>query len=253
MTSPGTALRDLPDPVLEAALYDWHNTHRLRDQRQDVAFWVALTKTAARVLVLGAGTGRVAVPLARAGRTVTAVDLKPARLAVIGACPNLVTVCGDMRRLPLCRARFDAAVVPYSTFQALPGPADRKAALAEAARVLTPDGTLHIDVSTSFDLRPATPWRLVLSAPFPPAATIVEEWERSVQHEDHMLLEKSFRADGRVVLQLTERWTHFHDLDLETDLPEEGFTITKVDHGYGAPTHRRIYHCILRPRENGER
>jgi ubiquinone/menaquinone biosynthesis C-methylase UbiE len=253
MTSPGAALHDLPDPVLEAAYYDWHNANRLRDQRQDVGFWAALTKTVARVLVLGAGTGRVAVPLAHAGRKVTAVDLSSARLAVISACPNLSAVCGDMRRLPLTDARFDAAVVPYSTFQALPDPADRTTALAEAARVLMPGGTLHLDVSTSFDVRPAVPWRLVLSAPFPPTDVIVEEWERSTQYDDHVLLEKSFRSQGRVLLQLTERWAHFHALNLETNLPDAGFTITKVDHGYGTPTHRRIYHCALRPRENGER
>jgi SAM-dependent methyltransferase len=252
VTSPAATLRDLPAQVLEAAFYDWHNAHRLRRQRQDVAFWLALTRISSRIVILGAGTGRVAVPLARAGRAVTAIDLNPDRLATIGACPHLVAICGDMRRLPLARARFDTAVVPYSTFQLLPSPTDRNATLAEAARVLKPGGTLHLDVSTNFDSRPATPWRMVLTAPFPPTAMIIEEWERSTQHADHVLLEKSFRAEGQELLRLTERWTHFQALDLQAGLADAGFTITNIDHGYGTPTHRRIYHAVLLPHQNGK-
>lgn len=50
MTSPAAALRDLPAQVLEAAFYDWHNAHRLRRQRQDVAFWIAMTRISSRIV-----------------------------------------------------------------------------------------------------------------------------------------------------------------------------------------------------------
>ncbi|MFE7117752.1 hypothetical protein ACFU99_20285, partial [Streptomyces sp. NPDC057654] len=71
----------------EALLYDWHNQHRLRRQQRDIAYWLNLTERNDRLLVLGAGTGRVAVPLAEhrdsnhdRDRSVTAVDLSQARL-----------------------------------------------------------------------------------------------------------------------------------------------------------------------------
>ncbi|MFE9750238.1 class I SAM-dependent methyltransferase [Saccharothrix saharensis] len=138
----------------EALLYDWHNDHLLRAQRADVDYWQASTADADRLLVLGAGTGRVAAPLARhRPRLVTALDLSPARLRRVPAVPGLRPVCGDMRRLPLAGG-FDAAIVPYSAMQLLVSPRDRDQALVDAARVLTPDGFLHVDVSGNFDTRP---------------------------------------------------------------------------------------------------
>src|SRR5947199_38227 len=54
-----------------APFYDWENAQTLG--RRDVAFWRRVaSKADGRVLELGCGTGRVSVPLARAG-----VDLVP--------------------------------------------------------------------------------------------------------------------------------------------------------------------------------
>ena len=135
---------------LDALLYDWHNAYRLRAQRGDVGYWVELTSGIDRLLVVGAGTGRVAVPLARhRTRTITALDVSFARLRRMPAVPGLVPVCSDMRSLPL-RSGFGAAIVPYSTLQLLLTVQDRAQALVEAARVLDKGALLHIDVSGNF-------------------------------------------------------------------------------------------------------
>lgn len=228
----------------EATLYDWHNERRLRRQREDVPYWLATTERAVCVLVLGAGTGRVAAPLARTGRRrVTAVDASVARLRRLPRSPALTEVCGDLRALPF-RGGFDAAVVPYSTFQLLRSRADRRAALSEAARVLAPDGMLHVDVSGSFDTRTAVAWHVALAAHCGPAGAIVEEWERRRVEPDHLVIDKSFRVGDRVLVAVGERWTHLKALDLPAELEWAGFTVTGVDrgYGYGSAPHRLIYH-----------
>ncbi|GAA2640911.1 class I SAM-dependent methyltransferase [Streptomyces axinellae] len=230
----------------EALLYDWHNEHLLRNQRHDIAYWLGLTASRDRILVLGAGTGRVAAPLAeRPGHRVMAVDLSRARLARMPRTRGLHPVCADMRRLPLSAGQ-DAVVVPYSTFQLLRTPTERELALREAARVLPPGRTLHIDVSGNFDTREKSDWRLTLAEPCPAlGGQRVEEWERLRPRPNHLLIDKLFRTERGELTRLTERWSHLRALDLEPALDRAGFTLDHIDHGYGngISPHRSIYHA----------
>ena len=67
-----------------APFYDWENARTLG--RRDVPFWrrVAL-EARGRVLELGCGTGRVTLPLARAGVPVVGVDRSSAMLGRLRA------------------------------------------------------------------------------------------------------------------------------------------------------------------------
>lgn len=236
------------DADYAALLYDWHNEHRLRDQQRDIPYWIRHTAASRSTLVLGAGTGRVAVPLARQGRgSVVAFDRDAARLRRLPALTNLQAVCGDMRHLPLA-GRFDAVVVPYSTMQLLLHPDDRRRAVREAARVLSPGSCLHIDVSGSFDTSPPTDWRLVLTQAGPGAGPGLQEWERRRPAGDHVLIEKVFRTDDVILARVEERWAYLASLDLDHLLDQTGFEITDIDRGYapGASTHRLIYHARRR-------
>src|SRR5437016_5227175 len=64
-----------PDPWdTYAPFYDWENARTLG--RRDVPFWRRVAAAAdGRVLELGCGTGRVTVPLAKAGIDIVGVDL----------------------------------------------------------------------------------------------------------------------------------------------------------------------------------
>lgn len=232
-----------PRRDLEAALYDWHNQHRLSRQNDDIPFWLCLTAPGQSIAVLGAGTGRVAVPLAANERHVIALDNQLGRLGRIPLSGKLARIAGDVGALPLADASVDAIVIPYSTYQLLPtGLAHR--ALLEAARVLTPAGVAYVDISTSFEARASTDWHPVLQAPFGPTGRLLEEWERARQRPGHLLLDRSFRCNGRSVLELTERWTHAGSLDIAMDATAAGLTVTRTWHGYGTTsTHRDIFAC----------
>lgn len=102
----------------------------------------ALT-SASRVLEIGVGTGRIALPLAAHVGFYAGIDLaRPMmdRLRAKQSGEPVALIQGDITRLPLVRAAFEA-VVAVHIFHLVPG---WRAALAEAARTLAPGGVLLI-------------------------------------------------------------------------------------------------------------
>jgi ubiquinone/menaquinone biosynthesis C-methylase UbiE len=136
-----------------AAFYDWENARTLG--RRDVAFWRALArKTKGRVLELGAGTGRLTLPLARAiGRRLTGIDRSAPMLARAIAkrrrlprAKRPAFLRGDIRALPFSDASLSLVIAPYGMLQSLTRERDLAQTLAEAARVLAPGSVLGIDL-----------------------------------------------------------------------------------------------------------
>jgi SAM-dependent methyltransferase len=111
----------------------------------DLPLWRELAAEAdGPVLDVGAGTGRVALDLARRGHAVTALDSDAELLATLrdraGELP-VGTVCADARTFALER-RFALILVPMQTVQILGGAAGRTAFLERARAHLEPGGRL---------------------------------------------------------------------------------------------------------------
>ena len=117
-----------------APFYDWENARTLG--RRDVPFWQRLVRQSrtGRVLELGCGTGRISLPLARAGVTMSSASIARRRcsrapharactLAVArrrGPAGTLQLVRGDIRALPFRRRRPSAwSLAPYGILQSL--------------------------------------------------------------------------------------------------------------------------------------
>ncbi len=101
----------------------------------------AALPSGAAVLDLGAGTGRLALPLTAAGYAVVALDLSPRMLAYLQAkAPGLPLVQADAHALPFAQGAFRAVV----TVHVLHLLADLPRALDEIARVLAPGGQLWL-------------------------------------------------------------------------------------------------------------
>jgi ubiquinone/menaquinone biosynthesis C-methylase UbiE len=99
-----------------------------------------------RLLELGVGTGRIALPLHRRGRRIVGVDLSVpmldryrAKAAALGLPPPAV-VRADATRLPFREACVDA-VLEVHVLHLVPG---WRRALAEARRVLRPGGAVLV-------------------------------------------------------------------------------------------------------------
>ena len=138
-----------------APFYDWENAQTLG--RRDVPFWRRAAAAAdGEVLELGCGTGRVSLPLARAGVQLVGIDrsapmLDRARRRLIKP-PNrqlarsLRFVRGDIRALPFDAGAFSMVLAPYGILQSLIRPRDLTATLASVARVVARGGTFGIDL-----------------------------------------------------------------------------------------------------------
>src|SRR5689334_4554567 len=108
-----------------APFYDWENARTLG--RRDLAFWrTLLLAERARTLELGCGTGRLLMPLARAGIKIAGLDLSAPMLArAIGRAKRIVRarrpliVRGDIRTLPFAKGTFGAVMAPYGLLQSL--------------------------------------------------------------------------------------------------------------------------------------
>jgi SAM-dependent methyltransferase len=122
--------------------------------RRDVPFWKRVAAAAGGpTLELGCGTGRVLMPLARAGTAVVGIDLsermlararariKRARLARLAR-----LVRGDIRHLPFPEDHFAVVMAPYGMLQSLTSDADLRATLRAVARSLRPGGRFVMEL-----------------------------------------------------------------------------------------------------------
>ena len=125
-----------------------------------------------RILDVGAGVGRLSLPMLMRGHDVVAIDISPAMLAQmalkLAAASPLIGSCRLVRAnvvaLPFAEDTFEAALIANVLYLVT----DWRAALTEVSRVLQPDGALLfvIERSTSspelerFDTR----WREIIEA-----------------------------------------------------------------------------------------
>jgi SAM-dependent methyltransferase len=128
----------------------WHDVECGR-YTADLALWRELAREAGGpVLDVGAGTGRVALDLARAGHAVTALDLDPDLLAVLaeraGGLP-VETVVADAAGFDAGRAAFGLVAVPMQTIQLLPDAHARAGFFASARRAVAPGGLVALAIA----------------------------------------------------------------------------------------------------------
>lgn len=124
---------------------------------EDIGFLVGLSgRVVGPVLELGCGSGRVLLPLARAGQQVVGLDNSPAmlarawqKLAAEVASGRVRLVEGNMAHFELGEAHFGLAIVAYNTFLHL-SPAEMGQALRAIRRCLRPAGQMFIDLANPF-------------------------------------------------------------------------------------------------------
>lgn len=129
------------DPLSE--LYDYEYTHDY-----DLPFWLSLAdRETGPVIEWGAGTGRIAAPLATAGHDVTAVEVSGQMVERGEENDGSVGwVVGDMRSAKPGR-RYGLAVCAFNSFLCLKSVDDSLAFLRNAHEHLVSGGLLGIEVS----------------------------------------------------------------------------------------------------------
>ena len=128
----------------------WHDVE-CGGYAADLPLWRDLARAeSGPVLDVGAGTGRVALELARAGHRVTALDREPELLDVLRRRANglpVETMLADASGFSLER-RFGLVLVPMQTIQLLP---ERDGFLDSARHHLVPGGLLAAAITTTLE------------------------------------------------------------------------------------------------------
>jgi SAM-dependent methyltransferase len=150
-----------------ASWYDAENEHHAM-LREDVPFFLnQLPRRKQRILEIGAGTGRCAIPMAQSGHRVVGIDHDPGMIEI--ALRHRAAAGLDERRLELRTAdaltlrlpeRFDWVVALFNTFLAFTTLAQQDTALETARRHLKPTGRLWLDlVPPNLSLLSQPHWR----------------------------------------------------------------------------------------------
>jgi SAM-dependent methyltransferase len=147
-----TGSADPVDPVDPAAYgRAWAADYdRMYEGREDVSTIVSLVGQLApggRVLELGVGAGRLAVPLAAAGHAVTGVDASPEMLALLrrrAGAEDVQVVEGDFTAVRV-EGPFDLVLVAFSTLFLVPTQSGQIATLVNCRRHLAPAGRVVVE------------------------------------------------------------------------------------------------------------
>lgn len=126
-----------------------------RERRHDVAYYCALAGERGAVLEHGIGNGRIALPIARAGVTVTGIDHTKSMLQHLRELLEKEAASvrrrvrlreGDIRKLRLGK-RFPLVICPFNTALHLYTREDVEGWLARVREHLEPRGELVFDIS----------------------------------------------------------------------------------------------------------
>lgn len=127
-----------------------------RTRRNDIRYYTSLAEEiGGPVLEYGIGTGRIAIPIARAGIDVTGVDLSASMLSSLAAKlrreepsvrARVRAVRGDMRTVKI-RRRFPLIIAPFNAVLHLYQRSDVEKFLARVRSHLSPGGRFVFDFS----------------------------------------------------------------------------------------------------------
>lgn len=208
---------------------------------RDIPFYLRrLERTRGPVLELGAGTGRVSLPLLAAGHTVVALDRDEGMLARLAekaeaalpdeALARLTVVHGDATAFRL-KERFAAVIAPYNFLYTLPGDGPLHDCLAAVRRALAPRGTALFSVFNPDPARlaPDAARTLVATGALGDGATVevfeTRAYDRATQILAVRRVYELDRAGKRSAMEREIRQHIVHPRDLLFRLRHEKFKI----------------------------
>lgn len=197
------------------------------------------------ILEVGCGTGRLLLPLARAGHEVVGLDNSAAmlararrRLAVeeVNVAGKVMLVQGDALSLPeqVAGRRYGLVLIPYNTLLHFP-PREAATLLRQTTRVLASHGRLFIDVVSPFALAEQEDTVVpVLETTLHDEETgaVIEQWSRSHLDSESQIMHVAWEFRNTAVsgdsqtLDMAYHYTYPHQLELL--LRQAGLRLTEL-------------------------
>jgi ubiquinone/menaquinone biosynthesis C-methylase UbiE len=199
------------------------------------------------VLVVGAGTGRVAIPLSKESN-VEVLDIDEYRLDELHSKQHEI----KCHKMDVCKEtpkkEYDTIIIPYSTIQLLGSDLNIIRALSNCSHILTKNGILIFDVSESFNTKPNTKRGILFEDYCSTLETKISVYYQSQRYMKYMkFITEFYLHSDNVTLAEIEQYRYYDKKKLES-LVNFSMTIDHVDEGYkdGMFVHKHLYHCRKR-------
>lgn len=232
---------------LLALMYDFYNQHTLKEQNKDIDYYIKQIKkySAKNVLIIGAGTGRVAIPLSNYAK-ITALDLDKERLKILESKnKNINIICCDF--LDFIRpSEYDLIIIPYSTIQ-FGGDKNKIDMMFNRLHQIMSNKTICIfDVSESFKNKNEKSRELLFSDFCNLIEENIEVYYSSKKYSNYIefFIEYKLIQQGFSVIE-NEKYLYYDEKLFSNLLYKNDLLISKIDKGYGNDilNHKYLYHC----------
>lgn len=232
---------------LLALMYDFYNSHTLKGQNEDINYYISQIKlyNSKDILIIGAGTGRVAIPLTKYAN-ITALDLDKERLVRLkNKEKNVNTICIDF--LDYCESKkFDLVIIPYSTLQFDNSKEKLTQFFKKIYETMNDETIVIFDVSESFNTKIEKTKELLFKDYCSEIDDEVEVFYSSKRFNDYIEFNVEYKMCGKNNSVIERERYYYYDKSLLFDIiKNNNLKILKIDDGYGKDgfQHKHLYHC----------
>lgn len=233
------------DKELLALMYDFYNEHTLKMQNDDINYYKTIIKNynAKNVLIVGAGTGRVAIPLSDI-TNIEALDLDLDRLNIINKKnKNIKTIYANFLDF-FKEKEYDLIIFPYSTIQFKKGKTNITKMIKKAYEVSNKNTLVLLDFSSSFNTKPEVNKELLFEDYCDEVNDNVKVYYSSIQHSNYIefIVEYNINNKKHSVYE-HEFYYHYDKKSIKKAIVKTGFNILKINNGYGNNgfNHKHVY------------
>ena len=237
----------MSDNEILALMYDFYNKYVLKDQNKYIDYYINQLNeySANNVLVVGAGTGRVAIPLSDYVN-VSALDFDLERLKLLNVKskkPSIIyTDFVDFNHLD----EYDLIIFPYSTIQFGGDYLKINEIFNKLGNTMNKDAVCLFDVSENFNNKVEKKDEFLFKTFCNSVNSNVEVYYTSKRYKDFIefLVRYKLSDKNREVLE-KEKYTYYDKDLLLKGLEANNLSLVKIDDGYGEGIlkHKHIYHC----------
>ena len=237
----------MDDKKLLAIMYDFYNCHTLRDQNKDIDYYIMQIKkySAKKVLVIGSGTGRVAIPLSNYAK-VTALDFDEERLKILKSkSKNINVICCDFLNFKSLE-KYDLIIIPYSTIQFGGDITKINMMFNKLNQIMTKKTICIFDVSESFNEKTEKTEEFLFENFCDEIKEKVKVYYSSKRYNNYIefFIEYRLVKKNYSVIE-NEKYCYYNQELFATLLDRNDLIISKIDNGYGDNIlqHKHLYHC----------
>ena len=237
----------MSEKCLLAVMYDFYNSHTLKGQNDDINYYINQIKLygSKDTLIIGAGTGRVAIPLTKY-TNITALDFDKERLVRLNDKEkNIHTICIDFLDYSDLK-KYDLIIIPYSTLQFDNNKQKLNQFFKKLYNVMNENTIAIFDVSESFNTKIEKTNEFLFKDYCSEINDEVEVFYSSKRFKDYIEFNVEYKICGSNDSVIECEKYYYYDKNLLSDVMKNNkLEIIKIDDGYGEDgfKHKHLYHC----------